>query len=235
MWLALETSGDLASAAVGTSGRLIAQASITEPRHQASELPGLIDQVLRMAGATESEIEGIIIGDGPGGFTGLRIGATVVKALVRARRRPLWTIASLRALAAARAGSRGRTVVALGDALRGEVYATAVRGHAAGLETVVPARVWRAGELAAQLPAPDLVVIRPEGRNLLPSAWAGIETEIASPSAAELLDLIGRAAGARHIPDPEGWEPEYGRPAEAQAKWEATHGRRLPDSPGQLS
>ncbi len=234
MWLALETSGDLASAAVGSSGRLIANATITEPRHQASELLGLIDQVLGMAGTTDSEIEGIIIGDGPGGFTGLRIGAAVVKALVRARRRPLWTIPSLRALAAARAGTKGRTVVALGDALRGEVYATAVRGQVAGLETVVPAGVWRADELAALLPAPDFIVVRPEGKSLLPAAWARLPAETASPTAAELLDLIGRSTGARHIADPEGWEPQYGRPAEAQAKWEATHGRRLPDSSGQL-
>jgi hypothetical protein len=33
----------------------------------------------------------------------------------------------------------------------------------------------------------------------------------------------------QHLDD---WEPTYGRPAEAQARWEAAHGRALPNPAG---
>jgi hypothetical protein len=53
------------------------------------------------------------------------------------------------------------------------------------------------------------------------------------PGAASLLWLAARPGVARTL-DP--WaEPEYGRPAEAQVKWEERHGRPLPDSPSRFS
>ncbi len=55
------------------------------------------------------------------------------------------------------------------------------------------------------------------------------------PSAVTLLELMDRDGGCREIIAPDAWEPEYGRPAEAQAKWERTHGRTLPDSPDRIS
>ena len=47
-----------------------------------------------------------------------------------------------------------------------------------------------------------------------------------------MLDLVGRTGGARRVADPLAWEPDYGRPAEAQALWEARHGRTLPHPSG---
>jgi hypothetical protein len=77
-------------------------------------------------------------------------------------------------------------------------------------------------------------VVRDEGAPVLPSAWNELPRLARKPAARDLLALIGVRGGARLIPDSTGWEPQYGRPAEAQARWEATHGRRIPDSPGHL-
>ena len=38
-------------------------------------------------------------------------------------------------------------------------------------------------------------------------------------------------SGTERVEDVAGWEPEYGRPAEAQAVWEKKHGRPLPSPP----
>ena len=38
--------------------------------------------------------------------------------------------------------------------------------------------------------------------------------------------------GAVRVEAVQDWEPNYGRPAEAQARWETAHGRPLPDSIG---
>ncbi|MBA2626768.1 MAG: hypothetical protein H0U85_02070, partial [Gemmatimonadales bacterium] len=47
-----------------------------------------------------------------------------------------------------------------------------------------------------------------------------------------LLDLRLLEGGTRLISDVHAWEPVYGRPAEAQAKWELAHGRSLPGAAG---
>lgn len=235
MWLALETSGDRASVAVGISGRLLGEAELAGSRQHAAGLPELIDEALRQAGATAAEVEGIILADGPGGFTGLRIGAAVAKALIRTRRRPLWSAPSLIATAAA-AGedSDGALIAVVGDALRGELFAAAVRRRQGGLDIVLSPEVWRPDALAEHCPRPDRLVVRDEGAPVLPSAWNELPRLASKPAARDLLALIGVRGGARLIPDSTGWEPQYGRPAEAQARWEATHGRRIPDSPGHL-
>jgi len=236
MWLALETSGDRASAAVGDSGRVLGQAELAGARRHAAALPQLIDQALHLAGATAGEIEGIVLGDGPGSFTGLRIGATVAKAMLRARRRPLWAAPSLLALAASDDRERsGALVVAVGDALRGQLFATSIRVRPRGIELVLPPGVVAPDELAGRVSLPDLLVIRDEGAPPMPTAWAAVPSALRCPAAADLLPLIGVPGGARFIAHPAEWEPDYGRPAEAQARWEATHGRRLPDSTGRLS
>ena len=50
------------------------------------------------------------------------------------------------------------------------------------------------------------------------------------PSA--LVGLAGLRGGAVPVADVAGWEPVYGRPAEAQAQWERTHGRPLSGAAG---
>ena len=86
----------------------------------------MIDAVLREAGVRLDAVRGIVLSDGPGSFTGLRVGAAVAKALVQARGLPLWIAPSLmvRAAGVARPGA---TVLAVSDALRGELYAAAYR------------------------------------------------------------------------------------------------------------
>ena len=235
MWLALETSGDCASVAVGTAGRVFGEAELAGTRQHAAALPGLIDQALGQAGARGAEVEGVVLADGPGSFTGLRIGATVAKGVLRAQPRAFWGVPSLVAMAAAAGGrADGSLIMAVGDALRGELFAAAIRRHPGHLELILPPQAWRPDALAADCPLPDLLVLRDGGTPVLPSAWTQVLRIVRAPAARDLLALIGVSGGARFINDAAGWEPDYGRPAEAQARWEATHGRRLPDSPGLL-
>ena len=53
-----------------------------------------------------------------------------------------------------------------------------------------------------------------------------------APRAPALIALAGLESGAREVLDVSEWEPFYGRPAEAQARWEIAHGRPLPDPTG---
>jgi hypothetical protein len=66
-------------------------------------------------------------------------------------------------------------------------------------------------------------------------AWTGAQAvplEQVGSTAVQLLSLLTMDGAVRPLPEPVTAEPVYGRPAEAQAKWEARHGRALPHPPG---
>lgn len=221
MWLALDTATDRASLALGGPSGLLAEVELIGARRHASGLVPALESCLRQAGASAEELEALIIADGPGSFTGLRVGISVVKGLLRVAPVPCWTAPSLLACASAARESRG-PVLAVANALRGEVYAAAYQFGRHSVEELLAPVVVRPDQLAGLFPTPAAVV--GPGATLLGShqpTW---------PRAADLLALVGWAGALRTVPDPASWEPVYGRPAEAQAQWERTHGRPLVDS-----
>jgi tRNA threonylcarbamoyladenosine biosynthesis protein TsaB len=195
----------------------------------------MIQSLLRRAGASLDDVTGIVLSDGPGSFTGLRVGASVAKALVQARSLPLWVAPSLlvRAAGAARADE---LVLAVAGALRGEVYAAAYRFLPERIHTELAPSVRRPDQLVHGGFTPAVVVGEaPADIIAVLEGWVGrpvISTPDGSPHASRLLGLVGRAGGARRVDAVSEWEPVYGRPAEAQARWEMAHGRPLPDSVG---
>ena len=237
MWLALETSADRASVAVGQPGQIVAEAGLEGARKHAGALPALIEQVLAEAGATLSELEAVVLGNGPGSFTGLRVGASVAKALVRAHGLRFYTTPSLAAVAWSATPSPSERVLAVANALRGEVYAAEYRFPEGRVEVLQAPAVWLPERLLADCPVPDVVSgAIPDGLAERLAEWQGgchPRTVPGIATAGALLELAARRDGVIDIADPSGWQPQYGRPAEAQAKWEREHGHTLPDSPGQ--
>jgi len=237
MWLALDTASDWASVALGEPGaghRALEENLAGARRHAAALLP-MIQALLGRSGANLDALQGILLSDGPGSFTGLRVGASVAKALAHSRRLPLWTAPSLLVRAAQVAGS-GNLVLAVSNALRGEVYAAAYRFSSEGIRTELVPSVRRPEHIISLEVQPDIVVgeAPPPVIGML-EQWSGkpvVGPPEGAPHAARLLDLVGRPGGAREVPAAWQWEPTYGRPAEAQARWESAHGRPLPDSVG---
>lgn len=236
MWLALETATDRASVAVGLTAADAAEESLTGARRHAGALLPMIETALRRRGATLAEVRGLVLSDGPGSFTGLRVGATAAKALARARGLPLRVAPSLMARAAGAAGEGGASVLAVSDALRGEVYAGAFRFEAGRVVTELEPGVWRPEALVGLGLAPRVLVGEAPAaiREVLERATgrAMLSPPEGAPRATALIALATVEGGAREVPDPFEWEPVYGRPAEAQARWEVAHGRPLPDPAG---
>ncbi|MEA2299080.1 MAG: tRNA threonylcarbamoyladenosine biosynthesis protein TsaB [Solirubrobacteraceae bacterium] len=108
------------------------------PRHT-QRLLALAAGLLAEAGHRFAEVELIVVGMGPGTFTGLRIGIATARGLAQATGADLVGLSTLRVLAAA-AGPG--PVIALIDAGRGEVFAA---GYQDGRELVAPAAVAPAG------------------------------------------------------------------------------------------
>jgi tRNA threonylcarbamoyladenosine biosynthesis protein TsaB len=236
MWLALETATDRASVAVGRTAEDAVEESLTGARRHAGALLPMVEAALRRRGVALDGVTGLLVSDGPGSFTGLRVGATAAKALARARGLPLWTAPSLMARAAGAAGKGGSLVLAVSDALRGEVYAAAFRFAPDRVVTELEPGVWRPEALVELGLAPDVLVgeapVAPREVLERATGLAMLAPPAGSPQAAALIGLTALAGGAREVPVPAEWEPVYGRPAEAQARWEITHGRPLPDPAG---
>jgi tRNA threonylcarbamoyladenosine biosynthesis protein TsaB len=221
MWLALDTATDRASLAIRVNGALAGEEHISGARRHAASLLPAVDALLRRAGVSLDALEGIALSDGPGSFTGLRVGASLAKALVHARRVQLWTAPSLMVRAAGVAAGDG-LVLAVANALRGELYAAAYRFYPDRVSTELAPSVRRPADLVASGLEPGAIVGEAPAE-ILPvlESWSG-----------RLLELTGQAGGATRVESVRDWEPVYGRPAEAQARWETVHGRPLPDSVG---
>lgn len=235
MWLAIDTATSRASVALGDSTATAVDQELEGSRRHAGALIPMIDALLRRRGATPADLRGIALSDGPGSFTGLRVGASVAKALVYARGLPLWIAPSLMVRAKG-VGEAGFSVLAVADALRGEIYAAAYRTTPNGIDCLLAPSVWRPEALAAAGLETDILVgdVPPEVAAPL-ERWAGrsmVRPPQGAPHARHLIDLVGRPGGAVAVTAVRDWEPVYGRPAEAQARWETAHGRPLPDPIG---
>jgi tRNA threonylcarbamoyladenosine biosynthesis protein TsaB len=235
MWLALDTATDRASLAIGVRGAVAAEEHISGARRHAAALLPAVEALLRRTGASLDDLEGIALSDGPGSFTGLRVGASVAKALVHARGVQLWTAPSLMVRAASVMAGES-LVLAVANALRGDLYAAAYRFHPDRVSTELAPSVRRPAELVGSGLEPAMIVGEAPAEILtVLESWNGrpvIGPPEGSPRAARLLDLLGLAGGATRVEAVRDWEPVYGRPAEAQARWEMVHGRPLPDSVG---
>lgn len=234
--LALDTATDVASVALATDRQVLVEVSLPGRRHAAALLPA-VTGALQMVGFTLRDVDRVLCADGPGSFTGLRIGLATAQGIARANEAvSAGTMPSLLATAWGASGLTEGPVVVAYDALRGDVYGAMYRVGVDRVEVIVPPRL---GPLAALLTGvaerPGLVVgdvtviDEPTVRQ-----WTGRSPVAAGPRAAALIALDGVPGGVREIPDLIVFEPDYGRPAEAQARWERAHGRTLPDTGGEF-
>ena len=232
MRLAIDTATSRLSVALGRSSTSALHEEVEGARQHAAALLPAIDRLLTQAGLDRDAIMSVVIADGPGSFTGLRVAAAVGKALVVANGVEFWTVPSLLTRAMTGAGP-GRITVGVSDALRGQCYAGAWLWLPDGIETILPPEARTPAGLRAALPRPDAVVGElPPAMAAQFAEWAPYLDLAHHVDARLMLDLVGRPGGARLVDDPLAWEPDYGRPAEAQALWEARHGRALPHPPG---
>lgn len=129
--LALDTSTDMLAAAAcewtphasGATIEMLASGDHLCRRHANVELVSTCQELLARAGHTMADVEAVLVGRGPGSFTGVRIGIATAKGLACGLGCPLHGTSTLDAVAwgAWKAGSRGLVGV-VGDAMRREVY-----------------------------------------------------------------------------------------------------------------
>jgi tRNA threonylcarbamoyladenosine biosynthesis protein TsaB len=185
--LAVDTCGPSGSVALGRlAGRDLEVLGETdlEGRSYSSTLVAAIADLLAAAGASVSDLGGIIAVNGPGSFTGVRVGLSAVKGLAEADRIPVGAVSRLKVLAR----KSGVPSAAL-DAHRGEIFLRIERTGRAAEELLAGPE-----ELASIQPSPVRIAVCDEAAAaMLASAWPETQqVRVAAPRASDAM-RIGEA------------------------------------------
>lgn len=222
--LVLEASTRAGSAALLDRGVVIAEVEVLMRGELEERLMPAILGLLGDAGCGLPDLGNVVCGAGPGSFTSLRIAAAIAKGIVMGNASVgggtlLFGVSSLALIVAGtRSPLREGRYLALLDAMRGERYAAlfdvAADGRVRGESGLSSARIGFA-EVGAVSERLGAVAIGPaEALEAAPHA-RGVGRLLADIEAVGPVSL-------------DGWEPAYGRLAEAQVKWEAAHGQAMP-------
>jgi tRNA threonylcarbamoyladenosine biosynthesis protein TsaB len=116
--LAFDTATSVATTALVRDGEVLG-----ERASRAVRVLQDADELLRRAALGQAELTGLVVGTGPGSFTGLRMGLAAARGLATALELPVAGVSTLAALAAGAPGA-----LAVVDAGRREVFALSDRG-----------------------------------------------------------------------------------------------------------
>lgn len=239
--VAVETSGPVGSVAVARGGEVLARTFLDEESGHAARVVPAVEDVLGRAGLGRGDLDAVVVGAGPGSFTGVRVAAATGKGLAHALEVPLWAVSSLEAAALAEVvlpsgvgpwaasdgGFPGEEPAAgppvryvLFDARGERVYAACYRIGPRELETLLPPRATRIGEVLAGS-RPDGARFAGSGatrhRDALGRAGGVVLPPPAGvPTADGLVGALVRASGRGPLEDPWRWEPDYLRMAGAE-------------------
>jgi tRNA threonylcarbamoyladenosine biosynthesis protein TsaB len=212
--LALDASTYVGSVALIADGVVQAESvAAMRGEHEERLMPAVSDMLSRQKIELD-RVTAVACGAGPGSFTSLRIAASIAKGFCAARNVPLLVAPSpLLVVGAAEPDlAQGKYVIAI-DAMRGDFFwhdveispeGNIVAGNAARTTRAELER--HADEQRARIIGPsESPAMNPHGRGFARLLQAGIATQVEMTT----------------------WEPNYGRKAEAQVRWEAAHGRDL--------
>ncbi|MCJ8322008.1 MAG: tRNA (adenosine(37)-N6)-threonylcarbamoyltransferase complex dimerization subunit type 1 TsaB [Colwellia sp.] len=121
-YLAIDASTEACSVALQFNGKVISRYELCPQSHSLRLLP-MIDEVLKEVGCKLSQLDGLIYGQGPGSFTGVRIGIGVAQGLAYSANLKLVGVSTLQAMAQlAYINHKETQVIAAIDARMSEVY-----------------------------------------------------------------------------------------------------------------
>ena len=158
--LAIETSAKSVSAAVVEGGVPLASAYQNMGLTHSRTLMPLVDGMLSAAGLRVRDMDLLAAANGPGSFTGLRIGVSALKGLAWALEKPCCGVSTLAAMARNLAHMEGLIICAM-DAQRNQVYNALFLAQDGVLTRQCPDRAIGLAELVEEIknrPEPKFVV-----------------------------------------------------------------------------
>jgi len=222
--LALEGSTYQGSVALVRDSEVVAERTLHEegggmPRAGRGEkLMPAVAECIREAAVERGDIARIVCGAGPGSFTSLRVAGSVAKGLAVGYGVELYAVSSLLlTVAGARPPVQPGEYLSVIDAMRGEFFVAQMTLRGGGMVTQTERTALMTGEQLEDFQVKERAI-----RVVGPGQQIDLHPH--ARGAAPLLESIIEKGPV----DLASWEPDYGRLAEAQVRWEAAHGRPLP-------
>jgi tRNA threonylcarbamoyl adenosine modification protein YeaZ len=181
--LAIDTSVGVSVAILRSNGE-VTQSQAVDHGMQAELTAELISKVVSDSGLKIEEIADVVVGVGPGPFTGLRVGLVTASVFAHAREIPIHGICSLDAIAF----DYAKPCIVVTDARRKELYWARYEGIRIG-----EPQVSKPEAIASQFPDSDFVG---PGANLYPDYVSGNVMELKAGSLAKLF-----ASGSAQLVD----------------------------------
>lgn len=194
--LGIDTCGPAGSVALARlaagSVELLGEAQLAGRTYSAT-LVAAVSGLLEKANARAVDLGAIVVVNGPGSFTGVRVGLSAAKGLAEGAQTPVAAVSRLEVLS----WKAGMAASAL-DAHRGEVFLRVVTSGNEPKELLADA-----AELAALDPAPQRIAVCEESAAaLIATAWPRVEiVQTAPPAAADALRLCAPRVEAGEFAD----------------------------------
>lgn len=139
--LFIETSTEVCSVALSKGSELVNEIVVKEPKAHARLIAPMVESVLKKSGIDISATDAVVVSEGPGSYTGLRVGVSIAKGLCYGSGKPLIAVGSLDLLAniASKQYSQESSlyrIISMIDARRMEVYTAIYDRDAARISPV---------------------------------------------------------------------------------------------------
>lgn len=119
--LAFETSAKAASVALVQDGKLLGESYQNTGMTHSQTLMVMVEDLLHQCGVTVSQLDGVAVANGPGSFTGIRIGVAAAKGFAWGAELPCIGVSTLSAMAVGLGAWQGYVCPVM-DARRSQVY-----------------------------------------------------------------------------------------------------------------
>lgn len=228
--LAIDTATNQVGVAIGDRGEVRAEVHLAVPHRHAEHLVPAIRSLVEWTGVQLEQLAAIAVDVGPGLFTGLRVGVTTAKVMAQALRIPVVPVASLDLVAYPLRHSR-RTIVAVIDARRREVFHASYLPVPGGVQRVTDYAVGSPDDVVAELEASaDEILLVGEGVAAHATAFATLDRaelagpEFSAPSTAALVTLATGRVEREEFVVPWDVQPLYLRESDAELNWAGARG-----------
>ncbi|AXI00273.1 tRNA (adenosine(37)-N6)-threonylcarbamoyltransferase complex dimerization subunit type 1 TsaB [Sporosarcina sp. PTS2304] len=231
IWLGIDTANSPLSVAIVKDGLvLIEESSMMKVNHSLRAMPA-VEEACRKASIAPSEIDAIAVSEGPGSYTGVRIGVTIAKTLAWTLDKPLYGVSSLQSLAM-NAKLYSGLICPLIDARRSNVYTAVYRSDSHELTSVMEDQHCALEELLeklVQLAEPVLFIgedVKIHEQAISEKLGENARFSSVAVNVPRASSAIALAQQAERAEDVHSFTPQYKRITEAEAnlaKKESAH------------
>ena len=218
--LAFETSAKAASVALFEGEKLLGEQYQNTGLTHSQTLLLMAESLLSQCGKTPQEVQAVAVANGPGSFTGVRIGVATAKGFAWGGEIPIYGVSTLEAMARG-LGIWDGYVCPVMDARRAQVYNALFYVNQGAFARVTPDRAIALSELETELKTLEKpIFLVGDGSNLCYNTLSQTVPKLVLPPESKLHQRavgVGLAALQQKAPDaPEALAPEYLRLSQAE-------------------